>query len=161
MTFVDVRSRLIGLLKPPEGPVRVAMIVITALAVVVAITTDIPPKVPNYALGDAWVLRAERGAAVLLALLLVAMVLGRGLQGRLPTKITREGPEWEGEVAEAVSKGLTDVQASVDVLREQQGQGAQVAAKLADALGAVDERVGKLEKGGAVEGRRGETDGVQ
>jgi hypothetical protein len=82
--------------------VRLATVVAGVASVVVAFVDRLPTDIPAYAFGDASVLRAERGLALLAILFIAFVVLWRGVaEGELPIEISREGfksqqGKWQG-----------------------------------------------------------------
>ncbi len=76
--------------------VRIATVVVGLVSVVVAFADRIPADIPAYAFGDASVLRAERGLALLAILFIAFVALWRGIaEGELPIEISREGFKYQ------------------------------------------------------------------
>lgn len=76
--------------------VRLATVVVGLVSVVVAFVDRLPTDIPAYAFGDAWVLRAERGLALLAILFIAFVALWRGIaEGELPIEISREGFKYQ------------------------------------------------------------------
>jgi hypothetical protein len=76
--------------------VRLATIAAGLVSIVVALVDRIPADVPAYAFGDASVLRAERGLAMLAILFIAFVALWRGIaEGELPIEISREGFKYQ------------------------------------------------------------------
>lgn len=62
---------------------------------------------PGYALANPWILRGERGAAALLGMMFLLLVVCRlGIQGRLPDRISKDGPEWDSTAVSASQQGI-------------------------------------------------------
>jgi hypothetical protein len=99
--------------------VRLATVVVGLASVVVAFVDRLPTDIPAYAFGDAWVLRAERGAALLAILFIAFVVLWRGMaEGELPIEISREGVKYQQrEVARDTAATLDELEASVEQQR--------------------------------------------
>lgn len=107
--------------------VRVATIVVGLTSVVVAFVHRLPTDIPAYAFGDASVLRAERGLALLALLFIAFVVLWRGIvDGELPIEISREGFKYQQrEVARDTAATIQELEASVErhrrlIYRQQQ-----------------------------------------
>ncbi len=120
--------------------VRLATVVVGLISVAVAFVDPIPLDIPAYAFGDASVLRAERGLALLAILFVAFVVLWRGVaEGELPIEISREGFKYQQRQAaretEATVKGL---ERSVE---EQYGSIKQL-------LSLLDQTVGVMESQG-------------
>jgi hypothetical protein len=135
--------------------VRLATVVVGLVSVVVAVVDRIPRDIPAYAFGDASVLRAERGLALLAILFIAFVVLWRGMaEGELPIEISREGFKYQQrEVARDTSAMLEELGASVD---RQRGLINQLKSLLVRTVGVVESqgsRLARLEagQGGATE----------
>jgi hypothetical protein len=85
----------------------------------VALVDRLPTDIPAYAFGDAAVLRAERGLALLAILFIAFVVLWRGVvEGELPIEISREGFKYQQrEVARDTAATIQELEASVEHLR--------------------------------------------
>jgi hypothetical protein len=96
--------------------VRIATVVVGLVAVVVAFVDRIPADIPAYAFGDASVLRAERGLALLAILFISFVVLWRGIaEGELPIEISREGFKYQQrEVTKETAATVKRLEASVE-----------------------------------------------
>lgn len=71
-------------------------------------TADLPRTLPGYALGVEAILRGERYAVALLGWTVLLVYLGRlVIEGRLPTKISTTGGEWNATAADAQLSELT------------------------------------------------------
>ena len=129
--------------------VRLASVLAGLLSVVVAVTDRIPTDIPSYAFGDASVLRAERGLALLAILFIAFVVLWRGVaEGELPIEISREGCKYQQkEVARDIAATLQELEASVE---QQRGLMNQLVNVLVRTVGVVESqgvRVARLESG--------------
>ncbi len=96
--------------------VRLATVVVGLVSVIVAFVDRIPTDIPGYAFGDASVLRAERGLALLAILFIAFVVLWRGIaEGELPIEISREGfKHQQREVTRDTEATLQQLEATVD-----------------------------------------------
>jgi len=116
--------------------IRIAIVVATGLAGREAWTAEVPKSLPDYALGNLWILRGER-ALVLLGLLVVLLtIVWRGvIEGQLPLEIGREGLKYEA--AEALIKQGTESAAGA-VTEEANKELSELRTNLAKVSGAVD-----------------------
>lgn len=71
---------------------------------------------PGYALANPWILRGERGLAIIVGSVAIVSVLWRMLyDGKLPEQIGREGLSWK-RTAKTVNENVADVLATVKSL---------------------------------------------
>jgi len=76
-------------------------------------------SLPGLALGDELLLRLERGAVVTGLSLAVLVLVGRLLiEGRLPTRISRESAEWSDIAVPASDARIAAIHAGAARLRE-------------------------------------------
>jgi hypothetical protein len=134
--------------------VRLATVVVGVASVVVAFVDRLPTDIPAYAFGDASVLRAERGLALLAILFIAFVVLWRGVaEGELPIEISREGFKYQQrEVARDTAATIQELEASVE---RQRGLTDQLQRALVRTVGVVEShgtrlaRLESREQGGA------------
>jgi hypothetical protein len=93
--------------------IRTAVLAIVGVAVAVGWKTNVAPeadgKLPNEALDSAFILRVEHGFVALAILLFALVVVVKGLwDGELPTKIGREGAEYQA-TADQTEKAIESV----------------------------------------------------
>jgi division protein CdvB (Snf7/Vps24/ESCRT-III family) len=113
--------------------IRVATVVIAVLTVREAVQAAVPKVLPDYALGNLWILRGERALAILLLLVILLTVIWRGvIEGQLPLEISREGLKYEaakaliqkgtetatGAVAEEINKALGEFKSDLAKVSE-------------------------------------------
>jgi hypothetical protein len=111
----------------------------------VAALDPLPQVVPAYAFGDPWVLRSERGLAMLAVLLVVAVVVWNGIiEGELPTEVTREGVSYR-EVASSTDRSLEELVGRLRDHQESLDLIAELDSTAVDALHDLDERLARLE----------------
>jgi hypothetical protein len=110
----------------------------------------IPADIPAYAFGDASVLRAERGLALLAILFIAFVVLWRGMvEGELPIEISREGFKYHyREVAGETDSVLKELKASAE---EQRVSITQLDSVLKRTVGVIESHHGRLAQ---LEGRQ-------
>ncbi len=71
---------------------------------------------PSYALANCWILKSERGVALIaLAIFAISILWRMLLHGKLPDQISKDGFGWK-ETAETVNKNVEDVLAQVKSL---------------------------------------------
>jgi hypothetical protein len=95
--------------------VRFATAAIGLVSIAVAFVDRLPADIPAYAFGDASVLRAERGLALLAILFIAFVALWRGIaEGELPIEISREGVKYQQrEVTSETAATLRELEVSV------------------------------------------------
>jgi hypothetical protein len=123
--------------------VRLATVVAGLISIVVALADRIPIDTPAYAFGDAAVLRAERGLALLAILFIGFVVLWRGVaEGELPIEISREGFKYrQREAASETVASLKELEATV----EEQGRSIRHLASILDrTIGALESQGSRL-----------------
>jgi hypothetical protein len=119
---------------------------------------EVPKSLPDYALGNLWILRGER-ALVLLGLLVVLLtIVWRGvIEGQLPLEIGREGLKYEaakaliqkgtetatGVVTEEVSKALGELRSD---LAKVSGAVDTTAEATADAIRQIESKIEEMDK---------------
>jgi hypothetical protein len=129
--------------------VRFATVVVGLVSITVALVDRIPPDIPAYAFGDASVLRAERGLALLAILFITFVVLWRGIAEReLPIEISREGFKYQQrEVTRGTEATLQQLEATV---QDQDGAIGRLASMVDRTIGVVESqgiRLDRLEAG--------------
>lgn len=138
--------------------VRIATAVAGLVSIVVALVDRIPKDVPAYAFGDAAVLRAERGLALLAILFIAFVVLWRGMvEGELPIEVSREGFKYQQrEVTSETAGTIEELEASVE---RQRGSIRRLVISVDHILGIVEAHGSRLAR---LEGDSGEVppDGI-
>ena len=121
---------------------------IAIAALIVAVLVPTPNSHPSFSLGNPWVLRAEWGLAVLLALLIVLAILWHGIgEGEMPTEITREGFKWKkvntdtARALGALGEELKAQQAAVQGMDIALNQAGGVIAQLNDRVAGLEAAV--------------------
>jgi hypothetical protein len=133
--------------------VRIATVVVGLVSILVAFADRIPTDIPAYAFGDASVLRAERGLALLAILFIAFVVLWRGItEGELPIEISREGFKYQQrEITRETAVTLNELEGGM----ERQGRAIRRLVSNMDRTAGVVEsqgrRLARLE-GGSKEG---------
>ena len=132
---------------------RVATLIVGLISVVVAVVDHIPTDIPAYAFGDANILRAERGLALLAILFIGFIVLWRGIvEGELPIEISREGFKYHyREVTGGTDSVLKDLKASVEKQRDSIERLESVLKEMLRVIKSHSRRLAQLE-GGSQEG---------
>lgn len=127
-----MRSRL----RPPAVWVtRLAVAAVLAAGVGGAVRADTRRPLPDPALGSPLLLRLEVGAVTAAVALLAALLVVRGLlEGRLPSRLGREGIEWPAE----------DLAAELQRLENQQRLAQRVVAEIGVALADTQRQVAAI-----------------
>jgi hypothetical protein len=130
--------------------VRLATVVAGLVSVVVAFVDRLPTDIPAYAFGDASVLRAERGLALLAILFIAFVVLWRGVvEGELPIEISREGFKYQQrEVARDTAATIQGLEASVERQRSLINQLQRVLSHTVGVVESQGSHLARLEVGG-------------
>lgn len=128
---------------------------VTAFAVLFAareaFTAPIPKTVPDYALGNLWILRGERTLGILVLLIVVATIVWRGIvEGQLPLEVGREGLKYEA-AKDLIAAGTQPVtEAANQAIQDLRSDLARVSDAVDVTAGATAEAIrqieGKIEK---------------
>lgn len=102
------------------------------LALGQGITADVPKTLPDYALGNAWILRGERSLAILVFLVVLLTIVWRGIvEGQLPLEFGQGGLKYP----DLIQKGTQPVTEAVDkAISEVRGDFARDLAKVSEAV---------------------------
>lgn len=94
--------------------IRVATALVVLFAGHEAFTAPTPKTLPDYALGNLWILRGERTLGILVLLIIVVTIVWRGIvEGQLPLEIGREGLKYEA-AKDLIAAGTQPVTEAVD-----------------------------------------------
>lgn len=117
-------------LRPPSPRLAIAALVLAGLgaAVVLALFSPMPSRLPGVALGSHAVLSVERAVAVFAAWMLVLMVVAQALRGELPAEVSGRGIRYAD--AEVTRRAVGDLRRAVE----------KIEGELGDTRGAVLDR---------------------
>lgn len=95
-------------------------------------TADVPKTLPDYALGNAWILRGERSLAILVFLVVLPTIVWRGIvEGQLPLEFGQGGLKYP----DLIQKGTQPVTEAVDkAISEVRGDFARDLGKVSEAV---------------------------
>lgn len=107
------------------------------LAIGQGITADVPKTLPDYALGNAWILRGERSLAILVFLVVILTIVWRGIiEGQLPLEFGQGGLKYP----DLIQKGTQPVTDAVEkAIRDVRGDFARDLGKVSQAVDATAE----------------------
>lgn len=105
----------------------------------------VPTVLPDYALGNLWILRGERALGLLLLLVILLTIFWRGvIEGQLPLEIGRAGLKYEA--AQMIKTGTETVTEEVDkAMDELRGDLAKVSAAVDTTAGATGDAIRQIE----------------
>jgi hypothetical protein len=147
-----------------------AVIIATVVAVVLALTAEVPDVLPGIALGSQSLYREELGVAHLLGFYLVILLVALAAHGKVPVKFGKDGAEFgdigrkldaQDEWGEGLAEALNEVERMARGNRRAVEAVwralADIAREDAVRLEALEKRLERFEKKG---GSNGDEDGI-
>ena len=131
--------------------IRVATAFVVIFAAREALTAPIPKSLPDYALGNLWILRGERALGIMVLLIILVTIVWRGIvEGQLPLEVGREGLKYEA-AKDLIAAGTQPVTEALDqAIQDMRGDLAKVSDAVDVTAGATAEAIrqieGKIEK---------------